>query len=154
MKTLSSAPSHRQSGFSLLEVLITVLVFSIGLLGLAGLQIIALKSNQNAMSRSIASEAAYDMIDLLRAQYKTSNGLTNCASTTIQGYSDLKTYIEGALPGAGMTCAITTGDKLSKKTATVVVTWKQASVAVDSGAEFGQALTADNVEKVTVVGQL
>ena len=37
-----------QSGFSLLEILISLLVISIGMLGLGGLQLFALKSANNA----------------------------------------------------------------------------------------------------------
>ncbi len=57
----------RQDGFSMLEVLIAILVISFGLLGLAGLQAVGLKSNQTAYLRSIATQQAYDMADRMRA---------------------------------------------------------------------------------------
>lgn len=56
-----------QSGFSLLEVLIAVLVLSIGLLGMAGLQLNSLKFNQTATTRSQATVLAYDIADRMRA---------------------------------------------------------------------------------------
>ena len=54
------------SGFTLLEVLIAVLVLSIGLLGLAGLQVTSLKFNHSAYMRTSATNLAYDMADRMR----------------------------------------------------------------------------------------
>jgi type IV pilus assembly protein PilV len=56
-----------QSGFALLEVLITVVIISIGLLGLAGLQVTALNHNHSAYQRSQATALAYDITDRIRA---------------------------------------------------------------------------------------
>jgi len=55
------------AGFSLLEVLVTVLVLSIGLLGLAGLQASSLRNNHSAFLRSQAVIKAYEGIDRMRA---------------------------------------------------------------------------------------
>ena len=55
------------AGFSLLEVLITVVIVSIGLLGLAGLQATGLQNNQKAYHRSQATVLAYDLTDRIRA---------------------------------------------------------------------------------------
>jgi type IV pilus assembly protein PilV len=56
-----------QYGFTLLEVLIALLVLSIGLLGLAALQTTGLRSNQMASMRTQATQAAYDITDRMRA---------------------------------------------------------------------------------------
>ncbi len=61
------AAAHGQRGFSLLEILVAIVVLSIGLLGLAGLQAVSLNNNQAAYYRSIASQQAYDMADRIRA---------------------------------------------------------------------------------------
>ncbi len=55
------------SGFTLLEVMIALLVLSIGLLGIAALQANSLKINHGAYQRSQAIFLAYDMMDRLRA---------------------------------------------------------------------------------------
>lgn len=57
----------RQQGVGLIEVLITVLVLSIGLLGLAGLQLTSLRSNQSAMERSLGVVQSYSIIEAIRA---------------------------------------------------------------------------------------
>jgi len=59
--------SADQRGATLIEVLVAMLVLSIGLLGLAGMQMTALKSNQSAYYRSQATVLAYDIIDRMRA---------------------------------------------------------------------------------------
>jgi type IV pilus assembly protein PilV len=55
------------SGFSLLEVLITIVIVSVGLLGMAALQGFSLKANQSANSRTKATALAYMIIDRMRA---------------------------------------------------------------------------------------
>ena len=56
-----------QSGFTLIEVLVALLVMSIGLLGLAALQATSLKTNHGAFTRGQAVLIAYDMMDRMRA---------------------------------------------------------------------------------------
>jgi type IV pilus assembly protein PilV len=52
--------SPRQSGFSLLEVLITLIILSIGLLGIAAMQLKGLQSAHSAYHRTLASTIAVD----------------------------------------------------------------------------------------------
>jgi len=54
-------------GFTLLEVLVTLLILSIGLLGLAGLQITGLRSGQNSCYRLQATLLAQDLSERMRA---------------------------------------------------------------------------------------
>lgn len=56
-----------QRGATLLEVLVSLIVLSIGILGLASLQLNALKANQLALSRTTASQLAYQITDVMRA---------------------------------------------------------------------------------------
>ncbi|MCB1800975.1 MAG: type IV pilus modification protein PilV [Gammaproteobacteria bacterium] len=58
---------RRQNGFTLLEVLVALIVLSIGLLGLSGLQTLGLRNNYSAAQRSQATLASNDIIDRMRA---------------------------------------------------------------------------------------
>lgn len=71
MKRLSiNSPAKHAKGFTLLEVLISMVILAVGLFGLASLQTISLRSNSSAYQRSFASMLAYDIIDRMRLNYK------------------------------------------------------------------------------------
>ena len=57
----------RNHGFTLLEVMIALVIFSFGLLALAALMAKGLQYNTSALHRSYASSQAYDMADRMRA---------------------------------------------------------------------------------------
>jgi len=54
-------------GLTLIEVLITLFIFAIGLLSVAGMQAIAKKANFEAVQRTTATFVAYDIIERMRA---------------------------------------------------------------------------------------
>lgn len=57
----------KANGFTLLEVLIALVIFSFGLLALAALMAKGLQYNTSALHRSYASTQAYDIADRMRA---------------------------------------------------------------------------------------
>jgi type IV pilus assembly protein PilV len=61
-----SARPDSQQGFSLIEVLVALLVLSIGLLGLAALQTTSLKYNTESYFRTQATYFVYDIVDRMR----------------------------------------------------------------------------------------
>lgn len=61
-------PKRRHSaGVTLIEVLVAVLVLSLGLLGYAALLAFSLKANQSANFRTQATVIAYEALDMIRA---------------------------------------------------------------------------------------
>lgn len=79
MKKLSSQSGTRfgaapmvasQSGFSILEIMVTVVVLSTGLLGVANLQVDALRGNQGAYMASVAAQQAQDMAERMNTNPK------------------------------------------------------------------------------------
>lgn len=115
----------KTTGFSLVELLVSVLIFAIGLVGLAGLQIAGIRSNQMAYHRSIATQLAYDMAERMRSNpvgfasakdtYKTTTAGTDstkcessaCTQAELVAYDLKRWYDELAqkLPnGKGIVC--------------------------------------------------
>lgn len=56
-----------QAGVGLIEVLVAVLVLSIGFVGIAAMQARSLSTNNSAMARSMATVASYSILDAMRA---------------------------------------------------------------------------------------
>jgi len=85
-----------QHGFSLIEVLVSLLVLSVGMLGLGGLQMAAVKGTANAHARTVASALMHDLTDRMRANPENAsnpaegfyqNDIT-CASSVRRCYRD------------------------------------------------------------------
>ena len=102
-------PSH-QRGLTLIEILVTVLVLAIGLLGLAGLQATAVRFNTRAYIRSQATNLAYDMADRMRVNLiAATNGAydiaigTNPTGTTLaaQDLQEWRTALTALPSGTG-----------------------------------------------------
>lgn len=56
-----------QSGFSLIEVLVAIVILSLGILGLAGLQATSIRNTSASGQRTIAINLAADIADRMRA---------------------------------------------------------------------------------------
>lgn len=116
------------AGFTMLEVLISIVVIAFGLLGVAGLQAFAVKNNQSAGTRITATTLAMDLVDRVHSNppaltlpsgYNKPNisdySTFNAACTTGTGCSPLmlaqndlsewSTLVAAALPsGRGIVC--------------------------------------------------
>lgn len=73
------------SGFTLLEVMVAMVIFSIGLLGLASLQGQSLQFSHGAYLKSQATFYAYDVLDKMRANRTIALGGSYNASTSSTG---------------------------------------------------------------------
>jgi len=95
---------RRQSGFSLFEVLITMVVSVIGLMGLAALQAAGVRSNQSAYHGSQAAVLAYDIADKMRANTSSINNYLTSYMTLAQATA------AGAQAGCSTTSGCTTAE--------------------------------------------
>lgn len=59
--------SRRSKGFTLIEVLIALLILAIGLLGVAGVQVLSMQNTSNANLRTLATIHAHDMAEQIRS---------------------------------------------------------------------------------------
>jgi type IV pilus assembly protein PilV len=65
--TSRSAAAPRAAGFTIVEVLVSLVILSIGLLGIAKLVLYSAHSNDSAYLRSQATQLAYEILDNMRA---------------------------------------------------------------------------------------
>ncbi|HFD11932.1 MAG TPA: type IV pilus modification protein PilV [Crenotrichaceae bacterium] len=56
-----------QRGFSLIEILVSLLILSIGMLGMAGLQVSGLRNSATSSYRTDATQLSYNIADSMRA---------------------------------------------------------------------------------------
>jgi type IV pilus assembly protein PilV len=137
-------------GFTLLEILIAMVVLSIGMLGVAALQGVGLRSNHGAYLTSQASLLAYDMADRIRAnpdEFLSYNGyVSSCPDplpTTPLVTADLAEWgcaVEAILPGgAGRITGeqFNVGQPIGEMTRyTITVEWEDLQVEGDDPWDF------------------
>ena len=101
----STTAISRTAGLSLIEMLVSLLVLSFGLLGLAGLQAYSLKNNHSAYLRSQATALGYGLLDQIRA--KRTDFLEASAQPDGSDVSAWQAAVSATLPeGAGaVVCA-------------------------------------------------
>lgn len=62
--------THRQRGVSLIEVLVALFVLAFGMLGIAGMQTMAMKANQSAFERNAAVISASSIVERIRSNQR------------------------------------------------------------------------------------
>jgi type IV pilus assembly protein PilV len=120
---------NSQSGTTLIEVLITVVLVSIGLLGLAGLQLTTVQNSNSSSERFEATTLAHDILERLRAnrqpalagQYNLALGEAPAGANLVG--EDLDEWREAlaVLPNGDGSIDVTAGE------VTIEVQWTDAS---------------------------
>lgn len=82
------SPWPHQSGFSLIEVLITLIILAIGLMGLAGLQNRMLNAEFESYQRSQALMLAEDMVSRIRSNPAAARA-SNYSGNTVYGTGNI-----------------------------------------------------------------
>ncbi len=75
------------AGFTLMEVLVTIIILSIGLLGVAGLQLNSLRGNQNGLETSVAVALATEGADRVRANLPAVRNMDSGALLSSPAYA-------------------------------------------------------------------
>jgi type IV pilus assembly protein PilV len=119
----SCHPKHRtQGGFSLIEGLVSILIFSLGVMSLVSLQATSVRQSGNAKYRSDASLLANQLIGQMWVTDRTSTTLQNNFNTGGTAYTAWLADVQAALPGSAAsapTVAVTTAGQV-----TVDIYWK------------------------------
>ncbi|KAF1709463.1 type IV pilus modification protein PilV [Pseudoxanthomonas kalamensis DSM 18571] len=149
------ASAGRQMGVGLLEVMISVLIMGIGLLGIAAMQATALKNGQSSLERSQAVIQSYAILDAMRANRDAAlagdyNRALTCAppGTGALAETDVANWItslETTLGNSPNTCGSINCD--GNGVCTVVVQWDDSRAQGNTGA-------GSTTESVTTVTQL
>jgi type IV pilus assembly protein PilV len=148
--THSHRPSRRVArGMTLVEVLVTLVLISVGLLGVAALQLTSLKGNQEAYVRSQASALAGFILDRMRANpqafrtgaYTVAFNGTGTAGTTAGNdlaawQAEINRLLPGGLTNAAGSIASVAG---SPNIVTITIQWSERQDA----ATFRTAGTAE-----------
>ncbi|MDP3843383.1 MAG: type IV pilus modification protein PilV [Oxalobacteraceae bacterium] len=130
---------QKQKGFSLLEILITLVIISFGLLGIAGVIVNSLKNNQSSYSRSQASLLANDIIDRMRANRTTAEtspspytlaigGTPSGSGVVLSDLTEWRASLASAMPSGTGSVAL---DGATKKL-TIVVQWNDSRASGDT----------------------
>jgi len=96
MNTPLSSMKRRSHGFTMLEVLISIVVIAFGMLGVAGLQAFALKNSQSASYRSVATVLANDLVDRMRANPDGVNGNFYTTGTALGTVAKVDSCLQAA----------------------------------------------------------
>ena len=166
----------RRNGFTLVEILVALVVLSVGLLGIGKLMLFSSRANDSAYMRSQATALAYTILDNMRANLTDAvNGLygvglgaygnpgfacddaSPCTTTGQLAQYDLyqwKSAMQAALPsGDGTVTTAQSADPITGATitmATITVQWNDA-VAQQS---FGAVAPAVQLQTITLESQL
>jgi len=112
-----------QRGVVILESLIAILIFSLGILGLVGLLAASIRNNASAKYRTDASMLANQVVGRMWVADKSNASLkANFESPNGAGYAAWQTDVANALPGAAANAPTIAID--ADNVATVKVRWQ------------------------------
>lgn len=130
-----TCPPRAQQGFMLLEALIAILIFSMGIIAIVGLQATSIKLSTDAKYRSDASLLANQLLGQMWVSDRTAATLqTNFSSPGGQKYIDWLANVNTALPGVSgvpanqPTVSVST-DAATLGQVTIKVFWQSPSEA-------------------------
>ncbi len=124
----------RQKGFSLIEVLVAAVIMSVGVLGVAGMQVASLQQNRTALLRSEAQQFAWDLADRMLVNPTAAYGSVD--------FSDAPSYSTDC---ASSNCS------MAQMAEYDIAQWKCSISAVDSS---GTEYTACNDDNLDIAGGL
>jgi type IV pilus assembly protein PilV len=134
----------RQTGLSLLEVMVAIAVLSVGLLGLAQMQAFGMMNVERAYQRSQATVLAYQIADKMRAQ------VVNPSVTTLNLSRYLTTFMAPDEAEAQSDCMSTTGCSTDAMAENDLFEWNAALQSELPGA-IGSITLADDNYTISIV---
>lgn len=104
---LSLSRLHNSSGFTLIEVMITVFVLAVGVLGVAGMQAVSVRESGNLYHRIVPDLLLNDMVDRMKANRREARGAVEDSSGdgSASTYNNVDTDGNDYSPGCVADCA-------------------------------------------------
>jgi type IV pilus assembly protein PilV len=148
---------RRQAGFTLLEILVSLLLIAIGVLGTAGLQALSMKINQGGQLRSQAVVLGMDFVERIEANnpatvlgkyapatyptsFTTDCSVNFCSTDDLATYDlvEFQTRVQALLPGSSVAVSVSGTGPF---TYTVQITWverisRAQNTTTDTGASI------------------
>ena len=131
-----------QEGMTLIEVLVALLILSVGLLGAAAFQLNALKYTDSARMTSQASFIAYDMLDRIRANAAADYTVTppTAGNLNVARDQDLYDFTSNIVNFGGPTA--TGSIALNQRVYTITITWDDSRAANSANTRRSFVLTS------------
>jgi len=151
-----AAPLRRHAqGLTLIEVLVTMVLLGIGLVGLAGLQMRGMQVNQGATFRSQAAFLAEDMADRMRVDLNAAKALSYdgkwiATSPVAAGVGPLVAdwvYRLGSLPSGCVNV-----DTTQYPAVTILVTWDDTRAITSANANLAAPATGQCLNTAAQAG--
>ncbi|ACA11072.1 type IV pilus modification protein PilV [Xylella fastidiosa subsp. morus] len=159
---MSIASKKAVAGVSLIEVLISVFILAVGMLGVAAMQVMALRNNDSALQRSHAVIQSYAILEAMRANrseaikgsYNT-NGMI-CTAPQANNLVDVDrrdwiSNLKAALGDSEHTCGSIFCDDAN--TCTIQVQWDETR-ASDKRSPAGQLVSSTQTQVFEVSSKL
>lgn len=171
----------KQQGVILFEVLISLVLFAIGVLGIAGMLLVSNQANNSSYAKQQAVQTVYDIFDRIRANsaaaingnYNVSNlnssgsptlpstpspmcNVSVCTATQLAAYDTWYwlTYDVTKLPsGSGSITTAPTGT-VGNTLVTVTVQWDDSVASANLGAANAASTTNPKYVQLTIQSQL
>ncbi|MGL6243798.1 type IV pilus modification protein PilV [Pseudomonas sp.] len=133
---------HAQEGMTLIEVLVALVILTVGLLGAAAIQLNALKYTDSSRMTSQASFIAYDMMDRIRANSGADYTGTPPAAgnLNVARDQDLYDFTTNIINFGGATATGTVA--LSQRVYTITITWDDSRAANTANSRRSFVLTS------------
>ena len=126
---MRAGSKYAQEGMTLIEVLVALLILTVGLLGAAAVQLNALKYTDSSRMTSQASFIAYDMMDRIRANSGADYTVTppTTGNLSVARDQDLYDFTTNIVNFGGPTA--TGSITLNQRVYTITITWDDSRAA-------------------------
>lgn len=113
----SQTRRQAQGGFSLIEVLISIVVLSFGMLAMVGLQASALQANREARMQSTATNLARELAEKMRGNHEIATLITTATNPYLGAFGHpMAARTPTYCYATGQNCDVSGGTELAKAT--------------------------------------